>query len=322
MASEGPVGVVDFTTPADYRVSKTKLRKKRKKVGNRRVVGEKVSKRSTSIDAPNSGDAEPERAERLAEEELEGTCSWPSRQELRSSVNEVLSFSDTFYLLLFLTAGSESESYEGSESYESDGSEENNADMHSFRASMAALLDKATEGSKPVKMLAKAPRMEEKAEQKEERAKREAVKLTQKQALQKKLFMNRNHREPALSNSELEVNLRKIGTRGIVKLFNAIKEHQKLVPLAPEAERERSDKATKQRFMDTLQKKLAKNSANDGLSDDEAPTQNKKAKDAAASSSNSKSPAGPGAGRSWEVLRDDYMLGAKMRDWNKESDEE
>ena len=29
-----------------------------------------------------------------------------------------------------------------------------------------------------------------------------------------------------------------------------------------------------------------------------------------------------GAATSWEVLRDDYLLGAKMKDWNKESDEE
>lgn len=72
MDSEAPLGVVDFTSAADYRVSKTKQQKKRKRVGNRIPVGEKLAKAGADQDAPNSKTPTASRAERLAKALLEG----------------------------------------------------------------------------------------------------------------------------------------------------------------------------------------------------------------------------------------------------------
>lgn len=184
-------------------------------------------------------------------------------------------------------------------------------EARTFRSAISALLDKATEQSSPDAILkhAKQPQISE-AEKKEREQKRQA-KDNHKRKLQQELFLNRSHTIPEVATTELETKLRKVGTRGVVQLMNAIKLHQKIVPLADEEDRERTDAATKRKFMQTLREKGAKNSKHDDLSsDDELAPKKTLARKATAS------------GKSWEVLRDDYMLGASMKDWNKESDEE
>jgi len=102
------------------------------------------------------------------------------------------------------------------------------------------------------------------------------------------------------ADRERERVLAKIGTRGVVQLFNSVKTHQKTMqnrlqeagPL--ERKREKALKSiNKSDFLDLLQ----------------GGSKNKKVKDEAAHIKEEPS--------SWNVLRDDFMPEVKMRDWDK-----
>lgn len=138
--------------------------------------------------------------------------------------------------------------------------------------------------------------------------------------LQSKLFKNKDHHVPDFSTAELESKLRKVATRGVVKLFNAIKTHQRTHPDAAGDVRERTDLATKKKFMESLKRGSSKST--DAKSKSAAHDSDDDSDDNQVSSKSTQKPSKGSSAPSWEVLRDDYMLGAKMKDWNKESDEE
>ncbi|KAH6932056.1 hypothetical protein HPB50_002723 [Hyalomma asiaticum] len=96
-------------------------------------------------------------------------------------------------------------------------------------------------------------------------------------------------------HDEREKRLRSIATRGVVQLFNAVKTHQKEVD---EKLRAAGQSETKR---DKVLKSFSKGAFLDMLKEKKEESSDKQ--------------------QSWGVLRDDFMLGAEMKDWDKEEQE-
>jgi len=123
-------------------------------------------------------------------------------------------------------------------------------------------------------------------------------------------------KKPDILDRSNEKMLAKIATRGVVQLFNAVKEHQKSVKgqlnQAGKSFRKREKvfkNIDKNKFLEVLTGKPS--------NPDEPPS--KKAKEELVKKEEPLEDDQPGG---WNILRDDFMLGAKMRDWDKQSDEE
>lgn len=121
--------------------------------------------------------------------------------------------------------------------------------------------------------------------------------------LEHKLLLNKDHKLPDINDFSFETKLKKVATKGIVKLFNAIKSHH-LTKEVSNVTRSKTDDVTKEKFMELLKSSNKPENKNS----EKAPTKLIKEK---------KAPNIP----SWEILRDDYMLDAKLKDWNKTFDE-
>ncbi|TMW59660.1 hypothetical protein Poli38472_004729 [Pythium oligandrum] len=86
--------------------------------------------------------------------------------------------------------------------------------------------------------------------------------------------------------------LRKIATKGVVALFNAIAKHQHQTGKTTEKEDKKVKELSKENFLGLLKASSQKTAASD-----------------------SSKPA-PAAKSSWSVLQDDYMMSAKLKDWD------
>jgi len=118
---------------------------------------------------------------------------------------------------------------------------------------------------------------------------------------------------PNVLERNAERALTKIATRGVVQLFNAVREQQKDIKTQLKAaggsfrKQEKVFKnIDKNSFVELLtgksiSKPSEEPSAKKAKTIEEDPEENQP---------------------SWNILRDDFMLGAKMRDWDKESDED
>ncbi|KYO43585.1 RRP15-like protein [Alligator mississippiensis] len=111
-----------------------------------------------------------------------------------------------------------------------------------------------------------------------------------------------------------ERDLQRIATRGIVQLFNAVRKHQnnvdEKVKEAGNSNRKRAklmSSVSKKDFIDVLRgmegTKREQNIAKTAIKKKQGEV---------------KSDEGP----AWNVLRDDFMMGASMKDWDKDSDQE
>ncbi|XP_067366066.1 RRP15-like protein isoform X2 [Channa argus] len=112
-----------------------------------------------------------------------------------------------------------------------------------------------------------------------------------------------------VKDRETEKTLQRIATRGVVQLFNAVRKHQKTmedkVKEAGGSERKKAkilSSVSKKDFIDVLRR------TEEGSKDSD-----KKKKNTASLAEEK-----PG----WSVLRDDFMMGATMKDWDKDSDRE
>eukprot|EP01122_Echinamoeba_exundans_P002339 TRINITY_DN12282_c0_g1_i1.p1 TRINITY_DN12282_c0_g1~~TRINITY_DN12282_c0_g1_i1.p1 ORF type:complete len:375 (-),score=122.42 TRINITY_DN12282_c0_g1_i1:17-1102(-) len=161
----------------------------------------------------------------------------------------------------------------------------------------------------------------------EKKAAKEAQRIQSELRLQKKLLKNKDHvvLDGLTNEVDKEARLRKIGTKGVVKLFNAIRTAQKLdqietVSTKTQKKKEKGENMSKEKFLEILQRdrNISADEAQKMLTG-EAPAADPvstKVKSETAQSSSS-------GGSSWKVLRDDYLLGARMKDWDKEhSDDE
>ena len=106
---------------------------------------------------------------------------------------------------------------------------------------------------------------------------------------------------PTMAAYRYEKELKKIATRGVVALFNAVSEAQK--PAEDETAIVAKD-MDKSDFLTMLQKKTTPTAAS------------------SSSSSGSGSSNAPAESSTPSYLRDDYMTGASMKHWDQEDDEE
>jgi len=124
--------------------------------------------------------------------------------------------------------------------------------------------------------------------------------------------------KPDILQKNYEKTLTKIATRGVVQLFNAVREQQKDLKSklreagASTRKREKVFKnIDKSSFVELLTGTKTKSLENMG------PPPSKKSKDEVKEEIGEN-----GNSASWNILREDYMLDAKMRDWDKDSDED
>ncbi|XP_011416606.3 RRP15-like protein [Magallana gigas] len=123
---------------------------------------------------------------------------------------------------------------------------------------------------------------------------------TQVSQQKKRLWEEMGRTKPNPLEKERERKLQRIAQRGVVQLFNAVRKQQKVLDEkikevgSSELKREKVEKSmTKDKFLDILK------------SADSKPEKIEIKKE-----------------EKWSALREDFMMGAKMKDWDKESDED
>lgn len=171
---------------------------------------------------------------------------------------------------------------------------------------MAKVLNKKTPASKPTILVRSRELEKEKEKLKQERLER------RKQLDRKREWEMLCRVKPdVVKDKETERNLQRIATRGVVQLFNAVQKHQKnvdeKVKEAGGSERKRAkliSTVSKRDFISVLR------GMDGGAREPGAAGRGAKARQTEAKEE------GPG----WTILRDDFMLGASMKDWDKESD--
>merc|ERR1712142_692521 len=122
-----------------------------------------------------------------------------------------------------------------------------------------------------------------------------------------------NHVVPTRGNAQKEVLLKRIATKGVVKLLNAVSQHQKNVSEKMKEERTEAGK-------DKVESKVAKPSNFMELLMKKKPEQVKKKKMKTIGKDEVKEEEEEeeeGDAKKWKVLREDFMLGSSMKDWDK-----
>ncbi|XP_057183301.1 RRP15-like protein isoform X2 [Triplophysa rosa] len=184
----------------------------------------------------------------------------------------------------------------------SDGDEEDPNPNAGWAEAMAKILGKKVPESKPIILVKNKELDKIKEKEKKERLEKK------KQFDKKRTWENMCREKPdVVRDKDHERNLQRIATRGVVQLFNAVKKHQKNVDDKMKdvggSVRKKAkilSSVSKKDFIDVLR-------AADGVHrpaiKKEVPVEVKEEHP------------------SWSVLRDDFMMGASMKDWDKESDE-
>ncbi|XP_076657013.1 RRP15-like protein isoform X1 [Halictus rubicundus] len=119
--------------------------------------------------------------------------------------------------------------------------------------------------------------------------------------------------KPSITDRERERMLQKIATKGVVQLFNAVKQQQgeikkKLAEAGPlERKREQVLKhIDKNSFLDVLMGGSKSIRVDNDVKDEEQVNSKVKEKDK----------------ETWNVLRDDFVMGTKLKDWDRKNDED
>ncbi|XP_062322373.1 RRP15-like protein [Osmerus eperlanus] len=235
------------------------------------------------------------------EEEEEGGSDGGLSEDERSERNE----SDD--------GGKEGES-EGGQAEEEDGgsglevnknSEEEGNPNAGWAEAMAKILQKKTPASKP-SILLKNKQLDRRREQ-ERKEQLERKKQVEKRRAWEEMC---RQKPDVVKDRESERSLQRIATRGVVQLFNAVRSHQKTldekVKEAGGSERKKAkllSSVSRRDFISVLRGAEAGGGAAGG---------------GAATFKHTGAEEKP----VWSVLRDDYMMGASMKDWDKESEED
>nr|XP_020477986.1 RRP15-like protein [Monopterus albus] len=169
---------------------------------------------------------------------------------------------------------------------------------------MAKILGKKTPESK-ISILVKNKELDKmKDRQREEQ-------LERKKEVDKRRAWEMMYREKPdiVMDRETEKALQRIATRGVVQLFNAVRKHQKTmddkVKEVGGLERKKArilSSVSKKDFIDVLRRTAGGEGQTSKIEKDTAASAEEKP--------------------IWGVLRDDFMIGATMKDWDKESDRE
>ncbi|NXB54895.1 RRP15 protein, partial [Leucopsar rothschildi] len=174
---------------------------------------------------------------------------------------------------------------------------------------MAKVLNKKIPQNKST-ILAKNKSLEKERERKKQERLEKKMRLDKKREWE----MMCRVKPDVVKDREKERNLQRIATRGVVQLFNAVRTHQKnmeeQMKKVGSSERKRAklmSSVSKRDFIDVLRNvdgaKRGKNPAGKATESKQGEV---------------KSEEGP----EWNILRDDFMMGASMKDWDKESDGE
>ncbi|XP_053568479.1 RRP15-like protein [Bombina bombina] len=218
----------------------------------------------------------------------------PEGSEAGSDVEDVGSSSD----------GDADSGNEGGDSGNDNDSEDGDPNK-GWADAMAKILNKKISTGKSSTILVKSKALEK------EKEKEKQEKLEKKKQLDKKRQweMMCRVKPDVVKGKEVERNLQRIATRGVVQLFNAVRTHQgnisdKLKEVGG-SERKRSkliSSVSKKDFIDVLRGKESKT------------------EQSVAKKRGSKKPAVKSENVSeWSILRDDFMMGASMKDWDKDS---
>uniref|UniRef100_F7GXI6 RRP15-like protein n=1 Tax=Callithrix jacchus TaxID=9483 RepID=F7GXI6_CALJA len=188
-----------------------------------------------------------------------------------------------------------------------DDAESNPGTNMGWADAMAKVLNKKTPESKPTILVKNKKLEKEKEKLKQER--QEKIKQRDKRM---EWEMMCRVKPDVVQDKETERNLQRIATRGVVQLFNAVQKHQKNVDEKVKEAGSSIRKRTK--LISTVSKKDFI-SVLRGMDESTNETTSGKKKPKA-KQTEVKSEEGPG----WTILRDDFMMGASMKDWDKESD--
>ncbi|XP_032387886.1 RRP15-like protein isoform X1 [Etheostoma spectabile] len=190
-----------------------------------------------------------------------------------------------------------------------DGEEDKEADEGNANAgwaeAMAKILGKKTPESKSSILIKNKELDKMKVKERKEQLERK------KQVDKKRAWEMMCREKPdVVKDRETERALQRIATRGVVQLFNAVRKHQKTVNNKVKefggSERKKAkflSSVSKKDFIDVLRR-----------TEEGSRVTGRTEKDAAAAAAEEK-PA-------WSVLTDDFMMGATMKDWDKDSDKE
>ncbi|XP_041758156.1 RRP15-like protein [Coregonus clupeaformis] len=199
--------------------------------------------------------------------------------------------------------GSEGEKEEGEGNKEVDDVDTNpNA---GWAEAMAKILQKKTPESKPSILLKN--KQLDKMKEKEKKEYLERKKQTDKKRAWEMMC---REKPDVVKDRENEKNLQRVATRGVVQLFNAVRKHQKTVD--EKVKEAGGSERKKAKLLSSVSKKDFINVLRGTEGGSEIIT--KKERQTTGRGVEEK-PA-------WSVLRDDFMMGASMKDWDKESDEE
>ncbi|KAG7235470.1 hypothetical protein INR49_002605 [Caranx melampygus] len=204
--------------------------------------------------------------------------------------------------------GEEAEDEDGGEDEDGEKAEDQDEDGNTnagWAEAMAKILGKKTPESKSI-ILVKNKELE-KVKEREKQEQLERKKQVDKRQAWEMLC---REKPDVVKDRESERALQRIATRGVVQLFNAVKKHQKTmdnkVKEVGGSERKKAkilSSVSKKDFIDVLRR--TEGGGGGGRSTkperEEAAAEEKPA---------------------WSVLRDDFMMGATMKDWDKDSDGE
>ncbi|CAL8338124.1 unnamed protein product [Gadus morhua 'NCC'] len=165
---------------------------------------------------------------------------------------------------------------------------------------MAKILQKKTPASKPT-ILVKSKELD-KMKVKEKQEKLEIREKTDKKRTWEMMF---RVKPDIATDREAERTFQRTATRGVVQLFNAVRKHQNLV----------NDKVKEVGGSDRKKAKLLSSVTKKDFIDVLRGKDTVKVVKAEKETAAAEKP-------SWSVLRDDFMMGAKMKDWDKQSDGE
>nr|XP_051693894.1 RRP15-like protein [Oryctolagus cuniculus] len=172
---------------------------------------------------------------------------------------------------------------------------------------MAKILNKKTPKSKPTILV-----KNKELEKEKEKLKQERLERRKQLDKRREWEMMCRVKPDVVKDKEAERNLQRTARRGVVQLVNAVQKHQKNVE---EKGKEAGGCIRKSaKLISTVSKKdfISVLRGMDGSTNEKSSTE----KNSKAKQTKAKSEEGPG----WTILRDDFMMGASMKDWDKESD--
>lgn len=230
----------------------------------------------------------------------------------------------------------EADDEDGDETVETDGGflEEGGSDdegKSGWADAMAKVLSIGKESDNKNLLLSKAKKdreikaMDTKTKEGKDNVERAAIRLARKKEVEAK---GRSKPDPVMDRYN-EKNLSRIATRGVVQLFNAVREQQKDIKnqlsVAGHSTRKREkvySSIDKEGFLQVLQGGKQKDQSETLANTAKRPKVaiGKEAEEGIKTEVKQEDEAEEEQG--WSVLRDDFMMGAKMKDWDKESESE